>query len=65
MEGKRYDIVEIDRPESPYLVLEVLSKDKNITKGVHIIKMENKNNIRLVFLIVKRALVNLSLGKRS
>jgi len=47
VDNKRYDIVEIERPESAYIVLEVLSKEKNMTKGVHIIKMENKNNIRL------------------
>ncbi len=50
VDGKRYDIVELDRPDCAYIVMEVLSKDdKNITKGVHIIKMEGKSNIRLVY----------------
>ena len=45
---QKYDIVEIERPNCAYLMLEILSKDKNMAKGLHIIKMENKNNIRLV-----------------
>jgi len=44
---QKYDIVEIERPNCAYLMLEILSKDKNMAKGLHIIKMENKNNIRL------------------
>jgi len=47
VDNKRYDIVEIERPNSAYIVMELLSKDKNITRGVHVIKMEGKNNIRL------------------
>jgi len=47
IEGKRYDVVEIDRPECGYLMLEILSKEKNILRGIHIIKMEGKSNIRL------------------
>ena len=45
---KRYDIVEIDRPTCAFLMLEVLNKENNSVKGIHIIKMENKTNIRLV-----------------
>jgi len=47
IEGKKYDIVEVDRPECGYLMLEILSKEKNILRGIHIIKMEGKNNVRL------------------
>jgi hypothetical protein len=47
VEDKRYDIVEFDRPDCPYIILDILSKDKGITRGIHVIKMENKNNIRL------------------
>ena len=48
VDGQKFDIVEIERPDCPYIILEILSKDKNITRGVHIIKMESKSNIRLV-----------------
>jgi hypothetical protein len=43
----KYDIIEIDRPNCAYLMMEVLVKDKSMARGVHIIKMENKTNIRL------------------
>lgn len=48
VEDKRYDIVEFDRPDCPYIILDILSKEKGITRGIHVIKMENKNSIRLV-----------------
>lgn len=48
VDEKRYDVVEFDRPECPYIILDILSKDKSVTKGIHILKMENKTNIRLV-----------------
>ena len=48
IEGKNYDVVEIDRPDCGYLMMEILSKEKNILRGIHIIKMEGKSNIRLV-----------------
>lgn len=48
VDNKRFDIVEIDRPDCAYIALDHLSKDKNITRGVHLVRMEGKNNIRLV-----------------
>lgn len=48
VDSKRYDIVEIERPNCAYIMLEVLSKETNITRGVHLIKMEGKTNIRMV-----------------
>lgn len=48
VDNKRYDVVSIDRPESAYIIMDLLSKDKNLTRGVHLVKMEGKNNIRLV-----------------
>ena len=48
VDNKRYDVVSIDRPDSAYIILDLLSKDKNLTRGVHLVKMEGKNNIRLV-----------------
>jgi len=47
VDEKRYDIVEFERPECPYIILDILSKEKCITRGIHVIKMENKTNIRL------------------
>jgi hypothetical protein len=47
VEGKKYDIVEIERPDCSYLMMEILSKEKNVLRGIHVIKMEGKSNIRL------------------
>jgi hypothetical protein len=47
VKDQRYDIIEIDRPNCAYLMMEVLVKDKSMARGIHIIKMENKTNIRL------------------
>jgi predicted component of type VI protein secretion system len=47
VKDQKFDIVEIDRPTCAYLMLEVLSKDRTMARGIHIIKMENKTNIRL------------------
>jgi hypothetical protein len=47
VDSKRYDLVEIEKPDSAYIILDILSKDKNVCRGVHVIKMEGKNNIRL------------------
>lgn len=65
IEGKRYDVVEIDRPECGYLMLEILSKEKNILRGIHIIKMEGKSNIRLV--LFKKLIIShkTKIGKRT
>lgn len=54
IDSKRYDLVQIDKPECPFIIMEILSKDKNIIRGVHIIKMESKNQIRLVRIIKER-----------
>jgi len=45
--------VEIDRPDCAYIAMDLLSKDKNITRGVHLVKMEGKNNIRLVYIAIR------------
>jgi len=47
IKDQRYDVVEFERPNCAFMMLEMLNKDTNITRGIHIIKMENKNNIRL------------------
>ena len=48
VEGKKFDLIEIEKPESAFIILEILSKEKNLSRGVHVIKMETKSNIRLV-----------------
>ena len=48
VEGKKFDLIEIDKPDSAFIILEILSKEKNLSRGVHVIKMETKTNIRLV-----------------
>ena len=37
VDGKKYDTVEIPRPDPPYVTLEILSRDKNQCKGILII----------------------------
>ncbi len=45
--GKFYDTVEIPRPEAPYITVEILSRDKNLCKGIHVITLCSKNFIKL------------------
>lgn len=52
--GKKFDIVELPKPDAPYIILEILSRDKNQCRGVHIINMGLKNYIKLVILQVKK-----------
>ncbi|KAL4439591.1 hypothetical protein ABPG74_003993 [Tetrahymena malaccensis] len=47
VKGNVYDTVEIPRPSPPYVTMEILSKDKNICKGIHVITLSQKNQIRL------------------
>ncbi|EGR31131.1 hypothetical protein IMG5_117240 [Ichthyophthirius multifiliis] len=42
-----YDTVEIPKPNAPYITLEILSKDKNICKGIHVISLDQRQNIKL------------------
>ena len=34
-----YDTVELPKPSIPYITLEILSKDKNVCKGIHVITL--------------------------
>ena len=45
--GKKFDTVEIPRPAPPYVTLEILSRDKNLCKGVHVITLAHKKVIKL------------------
>lgn len=33
--------------DPPYITLEILSKDKNLTKGIHVITLANKDSVKL------------------
>lgn len=48
-----YDIVEIPKPIGPYLILEILSRERNQSRGIHVLNMGAKNIIRLVSIIIK------------
>ena len=48
LNGKRYDLIEIEKPKVPYVILDILNKDKNVVRGVHIVKMESKGVVKLV-----------------
>ncbi|EGR32703.1 hypothetical protein IMG5_073530 [Ichthyophthirius multifiliis] len=39
--------IELQKPPIPYITLEILSKDKNVCKGIHIITLSQKNIIKL------------------
>jgi hypothetical protein len=46
--GKIFDIAVIDRPEQPYIILESLSKEKKVSKGIYLIKSLSEETIKLV-----------------
>jgi hypothetical protein len=46
-EGAKLDLMEISKPEVPYVMLESVIRDRNQRIGVYIISMNNKTNIRL------------------
>ena len=49
VDQKVYDIVEIPKPVGvPYLILEILGREKNTTKGLFIMNFEAKSTLTLV-----------------
>lgn len=40
--------MEIPKPIGPYLILEILSRERNQSRGIHVLNMGVKNLIRLV-----------------
>lgn len=42
-----YDLLIMDRPTSNYIIFESIGTDRNSTRTIHIISLNNKNNIRL------------------
>lgn len=47
---KLYELVKIPKPEgsSNYIILDILGKESNQTKGVHIIDLEGKEIFKIV-----------------
>jgi hypothetical protein len=46
--GKYLDLVDIERPSVPYIILESISKEKKVSKGVFLIKSPFEEPIKLV-----------------
>lgn len=42
-ENKKYDLIEIEKPDCPYIIMDILAKEKNICKGVHVVRMDGKS----------------------
>jgi len=47
VKGVNYDLLGFEKPDSNYIILESLSKDRSNLRTIHVITMQNKNNIRL------------------
>ena len=47
---KEYELIKIPKPEnsSSYMILDILCKESNQTKGIHILDLENKDVIKIV-----------------
>jgi len=46
-DGKSFHLVDVPKPNAPYLTLEILSKDQTLTRGLYVINMAAKSTIRL------------------
>lgn len=47
IQGKVIDLMAIPKPESRYFILEGLSKDRNSSKSLHIVSMNNKLELKM------------------
>lgn len=48
LEGNHFiDLIDIPKPDSNYIILEVLTRERQQTRGVHVISLQNKNNVKL------------------
>lgn len=45
--SKEFKLLDIQKPEVPYIILEALAADNRNRKGFHVISMAEKNSIRL------------------
>jgi len=41
------ELLDIPKPDSQYIILEALCRDRNSSRGIHVISMSLKNSIRL------------------
>lgn len=41
--GQKFPIIEIDRPETPYIILESISREKKVSKGLFLITANSQN----------------------
>lgn len=48
--GKIFNIADIERPDQPYIILESISKEKKVSKGLIIIKTPLEEPIKMVSL---------------
>jgi hypothetical protein len=51
VKGITYSLIDLQRPESNYIVLESISKEKTDTRFLYIIHMKDKTTISLVSLL--------------
>jgi hypothetical protein len=54
--GISYDAVEIPKPEPPYILMDILSKERNISRGIQIISMNGRSEIKIV---KKKKIINI------
>jgi hypothetical protein len=47
IKGKTFDLVNIPRPEGEYITLEAVKRDRTLPQTIHLIPLQNKNNVRL------------------
>ena len=47
IKGKSHDLVNIPRPEGDFLTLEAVQRDRDLPQTIHMIPLQNKNNVRL------------------
>lgn len=45
--GRKFETIKIPRPDPPYFTMEILSRDRNQCKGLHVITLAHKNMIKL------------------
>ena len=48
LSGNKYETVEIPKPEPPYIIMDILSRERNISRGIQIISMNGSSDIKIV-----------------
>ena len=54
VDGKKFDIIEIPTPSGPFLVMETLSRERNLVTGVFILDMNEQTQFQLVKFIFSK-----------